>query len=78
MRKLLTVLAMIGTFATPAIASDHSLARRPAVQNNRTALPQQGSESFAMTPKSGSAINSNSPEATGGGSLGYNEMLRFY
>ena len=73
MRKLLTVLAMIGTFATPAIASDHS-----AVQNDRTALPQQGSKSFAMTPKSGSAINSNSREATGGGSLGYNEMLRFY
>ena len=46
MRKLLTVLAMIGTFATPAIASDHS-----AVQNDRTALPQQGSESFCHDTK---------------------------
>lgn len=78
MRKLLTILTMIGVFATPAVAGSHSFARRPAIQNEQTVLRQPGLDSFAMTPKPGSAVNPNSPEAAGGGSLGYNEMLRYY
>jgi len=61
MRKLLTVLAMIGTFATPAIASDHS-----AVQNDRTALPQQGSESFAKPPEAAASVTMKCSASTEG------------
>jgi hypothetical protein len=31
-----------------------------------------------MVPAPGSVFNSESPENTGGGSLGYNEMLRIF
>jgi len=39
---------------------------------------QTGLDSFAMVPGPRPAFNSNAPAATGGGSLGYNEMLRNY
>jgi ABC transporter substrate binding protein len=39
---------------------------------------QTGLDSFAMVPGPGPAFNSNAPAATGGGSLGYNKMLRNY
>ena len=47
-------------------------------QNQAPVIPaigQSGLHAFAMVPGPGSAFNSNSPAATGGGSLGYNEML---
>jgi hypothetical protein len=50
-------------------------------QNAPAAIPaigQDGLHAFAMAPRSGAAFNSNDPAATGGGSLGYNEMLRIY
>ena len=50
-------------------------------QNAPAAIPaigQNGLHAFAMAPRSGAAFNSNDPAATGGGSLGYNEMLRIY
>ena len=44
-----------------------------------SAIGQNGLQAFAMAPRSGgAAFNSNDPAATGGGSLGYNEMLRIY
>jgi hypothetical protein len=42
MRKLLTVLAMIGTFATPAIASDHSLASGRPFRTTELHCPSKG------------------------------------
>jgi opacity protein-like surface antigen len=77
MKKLLVVAAMIGTLSTPA-AAGHSSPKYLAAHNGRTVIHQPGFDSFAMTPRSGPSTNSNSPEATGGGSLGYNEMLRYY
>jgi len=50
-------------------------------QNAPAAIPaigQDGLHAFAMASRSGAAFNSNDPAATGGGSLGYNEMLRIY
>jgi opacity protein-like surface antigen len=78
MKKLLALVAMIGTLATPAVAAGHSSANRVAVHNGRAQVRQPGLDSFAMTPGSHPSVNSNSPEATGGGSVGYNEMLRYY
>ena len=40
------------------------------------AAGQSGLNAFAMVPGPGEAFNPNSPAATGGGSPGYNEMLR--
>ena len=77
MKKLLVVAAMIGTLSTPA-AAGHSSPNHLTAHNGRTVVHQPGFDSFAMAPRSGPSTNSNSPEATGGGSLGYNEMLRYY
>ena len=78
MKKLLVIAAMVVTLATPAAAAGHSSANHLAVHNGRTVVRPAGLDAFAMTPRSGPSTNSNSPEATGGGSLGYNEMLRYY
>ena len=78
MKKLLALVAMIGTLATPAVAAGHSSANRVAVHSGRAQMRLPGLDSFAMTPGPRPSINSNSPEATGGGSIGYNEMLRYY
>lgn len=37
-----------------------------------------GSQAFAMAPGRERAVNSNDPAVSGGGTLGYNEMLRNY
>jgi hypothetical protein len=87
MNKFLTTLAVLTVFATPAFAQsfdpDNGTGnvlpfshKSTAPQNNKTAVRQSGLHAFAMVPGPGSAFNSNSPAATGGGSLGYNEMLR--
>jgi hypothetical protein len=87
MKKFLIGLAVLTVFATPTLAQ--SLSASPygtsnvlpftyqptAPQNEKVAVGRSGLGSFAMVPRSGSAINSNSPTATGGGSLGYNENL---
>jgi hypothetical protein len=69
MKKFLTTLAVLTAFATPAFAQsfDPDNGIRPS-----------GLHSFAMVPGPRPAFNSDSPEATGGGSLGYNELLRTY
>jgi hypothetical protein len=45
-------------------------------QNDKIAIGRSGLHSFAMVPTPGSAFNPDSPAATGGDSLGYNELLR--
>lgn len=86
MKKFLTTLAVLSTFAAPAFAQSFdpengtgnvlSFGQTTAApQNHRIAVRRSGLHSFAMVPGP-SASNSDSPRATGGGSLGYNEMLR--
>jgi hypothetical protein len=89
MKKFLTTLAVLTAFATPAFAqpfdpdngtgnvlsfSHKSIAPHKII----TAVRPSGLHSFAMVPGPRPAFNSDSPEATGGGSLGYNELLRTY
>lgn len=89
MKKLLITLAMLTFFATPAFAqsfcdcngSGNVLPfghKATAVQNDKISVRQTGLDSFAMVSRSGPALNSSGPAATGGGSVGYNEMLRNY
>ena len=87
MKKFLTTLAVLGVFATPAFAQSFdpdtgtgnvlTFARTSAAapKNERIAGGRSGLHSFAMVPGP-PAFDSESPKATGGGSLGYNEMLR--
>jgi hypothetical protein len=84
MKKLLTALALFTVFATPSLAQ--SFGTRDGTGNvltfthNRITHPSRDghspAHSFAMVPGPRAASSSDSPEATGGGSLGYNEMLR--
>ena len=88
MKKFLTTLAVLTVFATPAFAQsfdpDNGTGnmllsfsyKSTAPQNDKIAIGRSGLHSFAMVPTPGSAFNPDSPAATGGGSLGYNELLR--
>jgi hypothetical protein len=89
MKKFLTTLAVLTTFATPAFAQSFdpdngtgnvlTFGHNPiTLQNEKIAVGKSGLNSFAMVPSPRSASNPNDPAATGGGSLGYNEMLRIY
>jgi hypothetical protein len=51
---------------------------RTRTQNHRFTVRQDGLDAQAMVLRALSAPNPNSPASTGGGSLGYNEMLRIY
>ena len=89
MKKFITISALLTVIATPAFAQSlcecngtgnvlpfsHKSA---APQNGKITVRQNGLDSFAMVPSPGSVYNSNDPAATGGGSSGYNEMLRKY
>ena len=55
---------------TPDIRSNHLTAR--------TRRHPRALNSYAMEPSSPSDMNSNSPAATGGGSIGYNQNLYNY
>jgi hypothetical protein len=90
MKKILTTLALLSVFATPAFAQSfctcdgtgnvltftHNPITLPTTQN--IAAVQNGLHAFAMVPGPVSVSSSDSPAATGGGSLGYNEMLRSF
>jgi len=89
MKKLLTTIAVLTAFATPTFAQSFdpdngtgnvlSLSHKSTVPVNVVAaVRQSGLHSFAMAPGHDAAFNSNSPAATGGGSLGYNELLRTF
>jgi hypothetical protein len=89
MKKFLTILAVLTVFTTPAFAQSFcacdgtgnvlTFGNNPiARQNNKIAVRQTGLDSFAMVSRPGSGFDSNGPAATGGGSRGYNEMLRNY
>jgi hypothetical protein len=46
--------------------------------NGKAAVNDHALRAFAAVPAPGLAGDSNAPAATGGGSVGYNEMLRTY
>jgi len=89
MNKFLTTLTVLTAFATPAFAQsfdpDNGTGNVLSSSHNSTvranvvaAVRQSGLHSFAMAPRHDPAFDSNSPAATGGGSLGYNELLRTF
>jgi hypothetical protein len=57
------------TVAAPAVASHHASAH---------AARRNGLNSFAMEPRQQLQFSAESPAATGGGSIGYNENLYNY
>jgi hypothetical protein len=63
------VLPFNSTVAAPAVASHHESAH---------AARRNGLNSFAMEPRQQLQFNAESPAATGGGSIGYNENLYNY
>jgi hypothetical protein len=89
MKKFLATLTVLTAFATPAFAQSFdpdngtgnvlSFSHKATVSRNViSAVRQSGLHSFAMVPGHDAAFNSDSPADTGGGSLGYNELLRTY
>jgi hypothetical protein len=63
------VLPFNSNVAAPAVASHHASAH---------AARRNGLNSFAMEPRQQLPFNAESPAATGGGSIGYNENLYNY
>ena len=87
MKKILTTLVVLAVFATPAFAQSFctcdgtgnvlTFTHNPiTLSKQATAANHNGLNAFAMVPGPGQASNSDSPTNTGGGSLGYNGMLR--
>ena len=79
MKKFIATLTVLTTIATPAFSqvlpSSH---KGTHPQNDKTALRQDALRAFAAVPGAGSIADPNAPAATGGGSVGYNEMLRTF
>jgi hypothetical protein len=89
---LIAALAVMRLAATPALAQSYSggyetgnvlpfnsqsVAPRRAFHPAAVhAARRNGMNSFAMEPREQSNFNSDSPAATGGGSIGYNELLK--
>ena len=89
MKKILTLLSVLSTLTTPAFAQSFctcdgtgnvlTFSRNPiTVQNVASAPNTRGLQAYAAVPGADRAANPNAPAETGGGSLGYNEMLRNY
>lgn len=90
MKKILTTLAVLTAIATPAFAQSFDPENgtgnvlpfsrgATATHSDRSAVNQSAARSFAAVPGFGGSIgNQDAPQATGGGSTGYNEMLRNY
>ena len=92
MKKLLITLAALSLTASTASAQSFctcdgtgnvlKFTNNPITYQNQAsaiaAVRPNGSQAFAMAPGRGAAVNSNDPAVMGGGTLGYNEMLRNY
>jgi hypothetical protein len=86
-KKFLTTFAVLAVIATPAFAQSfdpdngtgnvQQFSHKSAQIEGKTALRQDAMRAYATAPFEGS-VGSNAPAATGGGSVGYNEMLRNY
>jgi hypothetical protein len=81
MKKLLTTLAVLTAFATPAFAQyapqDYQTVAPPSIQH-KSAVRQNGLHAFAMVPRAPAGSTLDDPSLTGGGSAGYNELIRSY
>jgi hypothetical protein len=79
MKKFIATLTVLTAIATPAfsqvVPSSH---KGTHPQNHKIALRQDALHAFAAVPGAGSIANPDAPAATGGGSVGYNEMLRTF
>jgi len=93
MKKFLTTLGVLTVIATPAFAQSFctcdgtgnvlKFTNNPITYQNHApaiaAMDPSGLHAFAMVPGRPNAdLNSNGPAFAGGGSLGYNELLRNY
>ena len=89
MKKILIILPVLASLATPASAQSFCtcdgtgnvlmLSHNPiTLPNTVSTANMSGLQAFAAVPRSGGAANPDAPAETGGGSLGYNEMLRNY
>ncbi|HEY6023156.1 MAG TPA: hypothetical protein VIV34_03150 [Pseudolabrys sp.] len=89
MKKFLTTLAVLTAVATPAFAQSFDpdngtgnvlpfSATSTATHHEKSAANHNAMRAFASAPGFGSVANQDAPQATGGGSVGYNEMLRNY
>ncbi len=93
MKKFLTTLGVLAVIATPAFAQSFctcdgtgnvlKFTNNPiAYQNHAPAIAAMGPSglhAFAMVPRRPNAFfNSNDPAVAGGGSFGYNKLLRNY
>ena len=89
MKKLLTTIAALTAFATPTFAQSFDADAgtgnvlpfahtSTAAHDHKIVARQNRLHAFAMVPRGGSAFNSDSPANTGGGSEGYNQLLRSF
>ncbi len=89
MKKFLTTLAVLTAVATPAFAQSFDpdsgtgnvlpfSSTTTAAHHEKSAVNHTGTQAFASVPGFGSVGGPDAPQATGGGSVGYNEMLRNY
>ena len=87
MKNLLAILAVLGAVTGPASAQSFCACDGTGnvlVFSNKVFMPPDGKaalndralRAYAAVPGPGLAGDSNVPAATGGGSIGYNEMLR--
>jgi len=92
MEKFLAALAVLTTIATPTFAQSFctcdgtgnvmKFTDNPITFQNMVSAPpakgRTGLHSFAMVPSAAAPSSSNDPAIIGGGSRGYNQMLRNY
>ncbi len=84
--KTITEIIFASTFAlsvaVPAFAQspgyDYRTGADQQINRHQSAAVKRARNAFAMEPNFGIHIDPNSPEATGGGSLGYNQLLLQY
>ena len=87
MKKLLTTVAVLTTIASPSFAQyypqDYQAAVPPssqqkAVVHHKGVVRHNGTDAFAMVPRASGGSTLDDPSLTGGGSVGYNALLRTY
>jgi len=89
MKKIFIILPVLATLTTPALAQSFctcdgtgnvlTFSHNPiTLPNTVSTANMSGLQAFAAVPRPGRTENPNAPAETGGGSLGYNEMLRNY
>jgi hypothetical protein len=87
-KKFLTTFAVLTVIATPAFAQSFDpdngtgnvlqFSHKSNHDAGKIAVHQDAMRAYATAPFEASVGSSNAPQATGGGSAGYNEMLRNY